>query len=33
VCEDLTRLGASSEVLLKYGDRADYAAMAFQTPE
>lgn len=33
MCEDLTRLGASSEVSLKYIDKVDYAAMAFHTTE
>jgi hypothetical protein len=33
VCEDLTRLGASGEVFLKYSYEVDYVVMAFQTFE
>jgi hypothetical protein len=29
VCENLTQLGASGDMLLKYNGGADYAAMAF----
>jgi hypothetical protein len=33
VCENLTRLVTSGEVLLKHGDMTDYVVMAFQTSE